>query len=76
KKNNYFYFRSLQADTMRTIIEQINYEIPSEEQIVDIRRQFEALKDSTLARIYSVASKDVKILERMASQDMKVFRRG
>lgn len=65
-KNTYFSYKHRQIDKIRTIIEEINYEIPSAEEIVAIKKQFDRLKDETIETIYSLASRDIKILERLA----------
>jgi hypothetical protein len=70
--NHYFYFDSLQLDKMRLIIEEINYEIPTLEEVEQIKKQFEALKQKTIVGIYEIAARNIKILERMAKNDLKL----
>lgn len=66
EKNSYFCYESMQIDKIRTIIEKAHYEIPSSQEIIAIKKQFDRLKDETIETIYSLASKDIRILERLA----------
>lgn len=70
--NHYFYFDALRIDKMRSIMEEIDYDIPTAEEIEQIKKQFEALKYETLQGIYEIATRNIKILERMAKNDLKL----
>ncbi|HRD68782.1 MAG TPA: hypothetical protein PK657_01425 [Legionella sp.] len=71
EKNHYFYFQSLKLEKMRSKIEEVNYEIPSQEDINRTKDKFETIKEETLKGLFELASKDLKILERMARFDLK-----
>ncbi len=70
--NHYFYFNSLHLDKMRLIIEDIDYDIPTTEEIDQIKKQFESIKRKTILEIYEIATRNIKILERMARNDLKL----
>lgn len=71
-KNHYFYFNSLRLDVMRAKIEEISYDIPTVDQISTLQDQFETIKKDTIKTIYEIASRDLKILDRMARYDQKL----
>lgn len=66
QKNLYFNYHSMQLDKIKTILEKVQYDIPSAEEIAVIKKQFDGLKDETIEEIYRLASKNIKILERLA----------
>lgn len=72
EKNQCYSFDSIRLDKMRSIIENVDYEIPTTEEVNQLKEKFEAMKDETISRIYQIALKDIKILERMAKYDLKL----
>lgn len=69
EKNQYFFYRALNAEKMKDILEHLNYEAPDLDQIEIIRAEFERLNEETITRIYDIASRDIRILERMGCND-------
>ena len=72
ESNHYYYFDAMKIDKMRGVIEGIDYDIPSTEQVSHIKNQFEKIKKDTLISIYETASRNIQILERMANFDLKM----
>jgi len=69
QKSHYFYFDFVRVEKMRGIIETIDYEVPTVEEINSIKDNFENIKQETIEGIYALATKNIKILERMAHFD-------
>ncbi|KTC96115.1 hypothetical protein [Legionella erythra] len=56
QNNHCFYFDSLRFGIMRRIIQSIDRKALSDDEIKAIKKEFDAVKTSTLMRIYSIAS--------------------
>ncbi|CEG56646.1 hypothetical protein [Legionella fallonii] len=72
ENNHYFYFHALQLDRMRLLIEDIDYEVPTVEEVNQIKNHFESMKKATMKGIYDIAERNIKVLERMAKGDLKL----
>lgn len=72
ESNHYFYYHALQLDRMRSLIEDIDYEVPTIEEVNQIKHHFESMKTATIEGIYNIAERNIKVLERMAKSDLKL----
>lgn len=66
ENNKFYYYNSIQAPKMKDIIEAFDYKIPDAEEINSLKLLFDHYKEETKSNIYRIASKNIKILERMA----------
>lgn len=66
ERNHYYGFRSMQIAKIRSVMEDIAYNIPSLEEINHLRIKFDMMQEKTISGIYDLASKNIKILERLA----------
>lgn len=71
EKNQYYHFDSMRLGGMRRTIEAVDFETPLADEIDGIREQFEGIKKELLKKIYQTASKNLKILERIARYDLR-----
>ncbi|KTD60061.1 hypothetical protein [Legionella shakespearei] len=70
-KNNYYFYNPIHVLQMKNIIENTPYEIPDNKAINLIKNEFDSLKEVALSRIYTLASKDIHILERFSKRSVR-----
>lgn len=70
EKNHFYHFNKIKIDKMRKILEVFEPNIIPTEQIFILKEKFENIKKESMNRIYKIASKNLKIFERMAKYDI------
>lgn len=70
--NDCYTFDIMRMDEMSRIIGATHHEIPTTAEVKMLQEQFEKIKKESLLRIYSLASRDIKILERMARYELRL----
>ncbi|BCA94169.1 hypothetical protein TUM19329_05300 [Legionella antarctica] len=70
-KNDYYFYNPIHIGQMKEIIENTVYEIPTKLTIEAAKIEFDAFKELMLLRLYKIASRDIKILDRFARNDIK-----
>ncbi|CDZ79051.1 hypothetical protein BN59_03367 [Legionella massiliensis] len=66
ERNHYFNYQNMEIDKIKSIIEEIDYITPDENEINLIQEKFDMKKDETITEIYNLAARNIKILERLA----------
>lgn len=67
-RNEYYGFYQMDLLLMRQFIEAINYNPENQEKVEQIKMMFNELKEETIKTLHQMASKNIKLLERMAKK--------